>query len=127
MHLSLPGEWLTGLPDIHDGLDRFHSQRSGHRDSVVPIPHKVAVAYLDQRHGWQVSSLLPGRGNAQPALTGVVLKRVELAVKVGCTALAAADLRDSHRARPAVAAGSRSAVTGNLLQREQLSRASSQA
>ncbi len=70
----------------------------------MPIPDKVNVPNLDQFYRRQCLPSLPRRGDAQPASFGVILERVEVAVKVIAATFTATDLADRHRPHAGMAA-----------------------
>jgi hypothetical protein len=70
----------------------------------MPVTDKVDVPNLDQHHGRQHFALITRRCDAQPATHAVILDRVEIAIEIIASALAAADLADRYIPDPSVAA-----------------------
>jgi hypothetical protein len=101
---SIPGQPRGHLPHGHLGIDVQLSERPGHGYAVMPVTNKVDVPNLDQHHGRQHFALITRRCDAQPATRAVILNRVEIAIEIFASALAAADLTDRYIPYPSVAA-----------------------
>jgi hypothetical protein len=70
----------------------------------MPVTDKVDVPNLDQHHRRQHIALITRRCDAQPATRAVILDRVEIAIEVVASALAAEDLAHRYTPDPSVAA-----------------------
>jgi hypothetical protein len=92
----------------------------------MPILDKVNVPNLDQFYRRQCLPSLPRRGYTQPTCFVVILERVEVAVKVVTAPLAATDVTDRHRPYLGTIVSVRLARDIDLIQGEQVARASGQ-
>jgi hypothetical protein len=70
----------------------------------MPVTDKVDVPNLDQHHGRQYCALLTRGCDAQPATHAVILDRIETAIEIVASTLAAVDLADRYIPDPSVAA-----------------------
>jgi hypothetical protein len=93
---------------------------------MMPILDEIGILYLDQRHRRERFAPLSRCSNAQPALPGVVLEWVPVAVKIASSPLTASDLSDGHRAPASLAAGACFTIGLDALQVEQAARSSGQ-
>ncbi len=73
------------------GKDSASPVSARHRNPVITIAHEINIVNLDQLDRRKVQPLFVRSGDAQPALAGPFVKRVELVIKVIQAAFCPAD------------------------------------
>jgi hypothetical protein len=63
---------------------------------MMPVPHEIHIADLNQVNGWKAHAIVPCASNAKPASFGMVLERVKGSIKIKASPFTTTNLAEWH-------------------------------